>query len=597
MKPIGPKIFKPVSSRRAEFLIVFLLLLVTAVVFLQVRSHDFIGYDDDWYVTENAQVRSGLTYQGIRWAFSSIVLGNWHPLTWLSHQLDVQLFGMHPGRHHLVNVLLHLMNTLLLYWVLKRMTGEMWPSCLVAAMFAIHPLHVESVAWIAERKDVLSGFFWMATMGCYVLYTEHPNKSRFLLTHMFFIMGLLSKPMLVTLPFVLLLLDYWPLKRFPGLPMDGAAGSSPRLQMLGFLLREKIGLFTLSFAACLVTFFSQSGGGNVGAMQVYPLTMRLANAMVAYVGYMAKMLWPAKLAVLYPHSGMPSFWQIVGAGVLLIAVTLTAFKHARRYPWLLVGWLWYLGTLVPVIGIVQVGVQSMADRYTYIPLIGLFVAIVWGAVQVLSRYRRSIFLAIPAAALVILLMSVTTWHQVGRWSDSVSLFQHAIAVTDGNYIMHNNLGYEFNAQGKTKEALAHYSAALAVEPGFPDAYLNIGVILASQGRFEAAVAKYNEALRIKPDFLKAHINLGNVRLRQGRTSAAYWHYLDALRINTASAEAYNGLGSAMAVAGKYEKAVKYFRIALQNDPGHVIARDNLDKTLAVLEKQQVESEGEGRVQK
>lgn len=560
-----------------------LLVFMTIAIFIQVRNHEFIGYDDDRYITKNVHVQQGITWKSVHWAFSTTAVGNWHPLTWLSHLLDVQLFGMNAGDHHLVNILLHLLNAVLLYFLWKSMTGEVWKSFFVAALFAVHPLHVESVAWIAERKDMLSGFFWMLTLLCYAQYTKRPNRGRYLLALLFFMLGLMAKPMLVTLPFVLILLDFWPLKRFQHLFSIEATAQS-RMLLIRALVLEKAVFFILALLSSLVTFWAQHGGGAVGSLQMYPLFTRIVNALVAYAMYMVKMFLPTKLAVLYPHTGMPTLWKVLMAVIIFTTITYVSFRYARKFPWLCFGWLWYLGTLVPVIGLVQVGGQSMADRYTYIPMIGLLVIVAWGVPFFFSNVQRQRFMLFTLAAAAILLLSVRSWHQVRYWSDSITLFEHAVSVTDDNYIMHNNLGFELQAKGRAAEALEHYTKALEISPNFVKAHTNIGLVLAEQGKYEEAVAVNREVLRINPNLIDAHLNLGYTKLRQGQIRAAFGHYLDVLQLNPASADAYNGMGATMVAAGNYEKAVTYFRKALEQNSLHPHAGENLEKTLAMSEK-------------
>ena len=572
-------------KKRIDILICFFLILITFCVYSQVKDHAFVDYDDDSYVTENSNVKKGLKKESVIWAFKSTFVGNWHPLTWLSHMLDVQLFGMNSGAHHIINVLFHILNTLLLFLVFRRMTGEIWKSCFVAAFFALHPLHVESVAWVAERKDVLSTFFWMLTMCSYALYAERSRRSMYLLSLLFFMLGLMSKPMLVTLPFVLLLLDYWPLRRFQFRYSD--TGKLKRVPNLLPLIQEKVPFFILSFVSCLITFFAQHGGGVVASLHIYPLKIRFANALVSYMGYITKMFWPVKLAVLYPLPGVLPVWKVTGAIVLLVSISFLAIKYSRRYPWLCAGWLWYLGTLVPVIGLVQVGVQSMADRYTYIPLIGLFIIIVWGFTEILSKWSYKNLVFIPIATTVILMLAILTWFQVRYWSNSISLFEHAIKVTENNYVAHNNLGFALKEEGRVAEAVKHYLEAVRIKPNFEMAHLNIGVVLAGRGDYEGAIKKFNEALRIKPDYTEAHLNLGYTMLKQGRMGDALRHYSEALLLDPYSATAYNGLGAAMVSIGKNQKAINLFQKALQLEPGYEDAKNNLKNTLGALRKAQL----------
>ena len=420
----------------------------TLIAFWQVNHCDFINYDDPSYVTENVHIRHGITTEAIRWAFTTGYAANWHPVTWISHMLDVELFGLKPRWHHLTNLLFHLANTLLLFFVFHRITKTTWQSAFVAALFALHPLHVESVAWVAERKDVLSTFFWMLTMGAYIHYVEHPRFRSYLAVFTFLALGLMSKPMLVTLPFILLLLDYWPLQRFEQktptqeIPAEinkpisaskrkGKSSGKQTVQaivkeekpadrkyqwaLVRPLLIEKIPLFALAALSSITTFIVQQKGGSVASLEGIAPGVRIANAFVSYIIYVRKVIWPDDLAVFYPHPGLLPFWQILGAVFLLIAVTVTVILEAKRFPYLAVGWLWFTGTLVPVIGIVQVGSQALADRYTYVPLIGLFIMAAWGVPELLKnwRYRKEALAA--SSALILMCLLIFTWTQVGYW--------------------------------------------------------------------------------------------------------------------------------------------------------------------------------------
>jgi len=555
---------------------------VTLAVFWQVLDHDFTTfYDDGEYVTENRHVQSGLTRDAITWAFTSVHSANWHPLTWISHMLDCQLYGLNPEGHHLTSLLLHTANVVLLFLILARMTGSLWRSGFVAALFAIHPLHVESVAWISERKDILSTFFWMLTMLAYVRYAECPRFGRYALVVLLFALGLMAKPMLVTLPFVLLLLDYWPLGRFKskGDAKDGPGWSK--------LLLEKIPLLALSAASCAVTCLAQRRGGAVGSFEDFPSGVRIANALVAYMGYIVKTVWPRCLAVFYPHpeDTLP-VWQVAGAGFLLICVSILAIRAGRRHPYLPVGWLWYLGTLVPVIGLVQVGGQAMADRYSYVPLIGLFIVIAWGIPDLLMRgadnvpaaQRGTALLVIPAGVTIAALM-VCTWFQLAHWQNSITLFEHALTCTKSNYVAHDCLGLAFASQGKLDEAAAHYREALGIAPEYASAYNNLGVVLARQGKLEEAVKEYRQAIRVRPEFADAHYNLGKALALQGNLDDAVVHYLKALRTEPDNAEARNNLGNIWAEQGKTEKAKQEYRAAVRIDPRFARARISLASVL------------------
>jgi len=506
-------------SHRFELVVCLFLIVGTLTVFWQVQHHDFIDLDDHLYVTENNHVQAGLTKKGVIWAFTTFHAANWHPLTWLSHMLDCQLFGMRPGMHHLTNLLFHILNSLLLLLVLRKMTGAWWRSAFVAALFALHPLHVESVAWVAERKDVLSTFFWLLTMWVYAHYAERPTFDRYLLVLLSFALGLMAKPMLVTLPFVLLLVDYWPLGRLQ-LGQSCNDGNLRIKKSSAFrVVWEKIPFFVLAAMSGVLTLLAQQKAGALRTLDIIPLKIRTANALVSYISYIGKMIWPHNLAVFYPHPGIVPMWQAVGAGLSLICLCVLSVmfvRAGRRFPHLAVGWLWYLGTLVPVIGLVQVGSQAMADRYTYVPLIGLFIMISWGFYDLVRGWKnRRMVLAISTGVVLLALMACT-WSQVRLWKNSTLLFKHALNVTDNNYKARNLLGIASERQGRLKEALRHYSEALRIKPEYADAHNNQGVALARQGRLKEAISHFSEALRIKPDYVDAHNNLGVALEQQGR---------------------------------------------------------------------------------
>jgi Flp pilus assembly protein TadD len=477
------------------FLICLLLAASTLVAYEPMRHNGFISYDDPGYVTRNAHVRNGITLDSVIWAFTTTRASNWHPLTWLSHMLDCQIFGLNPLGHHLTSLLFHIANTLLLFLVLRRMTGVLWPAAFVAAAFALHPLHVESVAWVAERKDVLSTFFWLLTIIAYVRYTKKLTVPSYLLILLMFCLGLLSKPMVVTLPFVLLLLDYWPL------------GRSQRLVSLA-LVREKVPLFILSAASSIVTFVVQHSSGAV-ATGLLPVDARLANAVVSYVRYIEQTFWPQGLAIFYPHLGRDiPIWQIIGSAVLLLAVSFLFIRLARRSRYLPVGWLWYLGTLVPVIGLVQVGSQAMADRYTYIPLIGIFVIVAYGAAEITANLRLpKILFATPALAALVALL-VCTRIQLQYWSNSHAIYERALAVTKNSAVIHNNLGCLLFDEHRFDEAAAQFQWALQIRPDYWTASDNLAKTMLLRGRFNEAVKYLNDVLRLRTDLPQVYANLG-----------------------------------------------------------------------------------------
>ena len=524
------------------------LVLVTYGVFYRLPSYDFVSFDDDLYVTANPRVQSGLTREGIVWAFSATDIDYWHPLTWISHMLDVQLWGLDAGRHHLTNLLFHIANTLLLFLVLNQITGTLWRSAFVAALFALHPINVESVAWVAERKNVLSTFFWMLTLTAYGFYTRKPGWLRYLAMGATFGLGLLAKPMLVTLPFVLLLLDYWPLGRFSLQKIKGDwVDRVPRL------ILEKVPLLILSGLSVYVSSVSVQAMGSVKSLESVPMTLRFSNALVSYVKYLGKMFWPFNLAVLYPYPEKIPGGQLLLALVILVSVSVAVIWALKGHAYLAVGWFWYLGTLVPVIGLVQAGHwPAMADRWAYVPLIGLFIAIVWGIAEFASVWphiRRSIPIA---ATLVMGTLSALTWLQVGYWKSSVELFQHTLEVTTDNPVAHYNIGIILTDQGKLDAALNHYAAAIRSNPRLKKAYYNQAIILAQKGYNSAAIRNFTKALRIDPDYAEAHNNLGVVLIQQGNIDEAISHFTEAVRLRSNYITAQKNLQKALNDAKRFD---------------------------------------------
>jgi tetratricopeptide (TPR) repeat protein len=508
------------------------LVLLVIIPYAQTVTHEFISYDDQEFVTNNPVVRSGLSWDGLRWAFTTAHSANWIPLAWLSHMLDVSLFGLAPGWHHLVNVLLHALSTVLLFFALFRMTGGMWQSVFVAALFGIHPLHVESVAWIAERKDVLSGLFFMLILLAYERYVRLGGVKPYLLVLLLFALGLLSKSMLVTVPFVLLLLDIWPLGRTSlAAPATGLARTPPPWQQL---VREKVPLFLLSLMVSIVTYVAQLHGGAMGAMEqaLLPFVTRLANAAVAYASYLGKMIWPSSLAVFYPHPGLTlPWWKVIGAVTVLTVITASSLKTLRTRPYLSVGLAWFLGTLVPVIGLVQVGIQAEADRYMYLPLIGLAIMLAWSAEDLFTwagKHRKQAQAAAGGVAIVVLV--VLTTMQVVTWKDSISVFRRAVEVVPENWYAHRALAGALAQAGRPDDAIEQYQEALRLRPRDSKAHNDLAVELAGQHRYEEAIMHYREALRIRQDFPEAHNNLGNALAMVGRSKEAVEQYQRALEL-------------------------------------------------------------------
>ena len=575
-------------GKKRDLLIVLALLGLTLAAYWPVWRFDFINYDDAEYVSENLRVQAGLTLPNVAWAFRTTFFENWHPLTWLSYMLDYQLFGLNPGAFHLVNVLFHCLSTILLFGVLKRMTGARWPSAFVAAVFALHPMHVESVAWVSERKDVLSAFFGMLTLWAYAAYVARPKVWRYLLALFFFALGLMAKPMLVTLPFVLLLLDFWPLRRLQF--KSAQTSSSPvraddqdqrsiarQHRSLLVLAVEKIPFFVLTALSSFITYLAQQGA--LVPVAGLPITKRLANALVSYLRYLGKTIWPESLAVYYPHPGQWPAWQVAAAALLLLALTVLALGLWRKRPYLAVGWLWYLGTLVPVIGLVQVGEQSMADRYMYVPMIGLLVMLAWGAADLAERWRiNKIGLSLFSGAAVIGCLGVSTF-QIGLWKDSIRLFEHTLKVTTGNTVAHNDLGDALLAQGKTNEAFAHFSAALEIDPEDFLAYGNFGNILLGQGKIQEAIAKYQKGLQSNPKSPELNHNIGICLAKQGKLAEAVPYYSTALQFRSEYADAYLNLGNALAGLGRLDEAITNYTAVLRLRPNFAPAHFNIGNAL------------------
>jgi len=578
-------------TRRA-LAVALALAAVTVAVYWPVARHDFVDYDDPVYVQGNRVVQRGLTAAGLRYAFRpSVEASNWHPLTWLSHMVDVQLFGLQAGAHHLVNVALHALNAVLLFLLLRRMTGALWRSALVAALFALHPLHVESVAWIAERKDVLSTVFFMLTLWAYVAWTERGGTWRYLLMAALYGLGLMAKPMLVTLPFVLLLLDLWPLRRWPA-PGEAARGGAARSSADSFVAAlvavarrrviEKLPLFALSAASCVVTFLVQREGGAMRGTEAVPLVHRLASAVVSYGMYLVKTVWPAALSPFYRYRSALPAYETALWGLGLMAVTAAALAALRRRPYVAVGWLWYVGMLVPVIGLVQVGMQSMADRYTYVPLAGIFVIVVWGVADLVRERRALAFVAACVAVVALGLLSVTTRHQLGYWRDSETLWRQALALDPDNYVAHNNLGmvkYERGERQKGEEffqaAEGHFRAALDVLPTFADARTNLGMVLTHRGRLEEAEAELRRSIELNPRQARTYNNLGLVLVAGNRIDEGIRAYGEALRLEPGLDAAETNWASALVKAGRPDEAVPHARRAVELSPENPNWRFNL----------------------
>ncbi len=563
----------------------FVLLAATVVVFWPVHQFDFVNFDDPDYVSANSHVLAGLTSQGIAWAFTTGAAGNWHPLTWLSLMCDVQLFGPDPGLMHLVNLLFHSLNCCLVLLVLKRMTGAYWRSLSVAALFALHPLHVESVAWISERKDVLCAFFFLLTLLAYARWTSTDQKAkastrarRYALLFLCYACALMSKPMAVTLPFLLLLLDYWPLARLEiGRGRNEAAATPPGRShslMLSLIL-EKLPLLLLAALSSLVTFRIQREEGAMQGLAHLAPTLRLENALVACVRYLAKTAWPTHLAIFYPHPGQWPAAVVWGSAATVLGVSLAGVTFRARVPFVLVGWLWFLGMLVPVLGLVQVGIQSMADRYTYLPSIGVFIVCVWGFEEIVVRkrekcrenYSRVHPLNCAVGGLLVLGCGWATHHQLLTWKNSETLFRHATRVTSQNAMAYNNLADFLLNSERLDEALTNYLKAIEIAPEYTPAHINYGRALAAKGNFDQAISQYHWVLAAHPRDFLALLNLGDALLAKGEFGQAILAYHSALDVQPDSLPAQNNLAYALVRSGDYEQAAQVYRQLLPAHPG------------------------------
>jgi tetratricopeptide (TPR) repeat protein len=549
--------------------IALLLALVTVVLYWPAMRCDFINYDDPDYVTANFHVLGGLSWENVKWAFSNTEqAAYWAPLMWLSHMLACQIFGLNPWGHHLLNVLLHAANTALAFLVFQRMTGATWRSLMLAVLFGWHPLRVESVAWVTERKDVLSTLFWMLTLWAYAKYVEggrggdSKSKVWYGAALAMFVFGLMSKAMLVTMPFVLLLLDWWPLERFKN-------------NRAWPLVKEKIPFFALAAAASVVTFVVQKQGGAVVAVELLPFDARVGNAMISYFRYLGKMFWPVDMAVFYPHPGHWPLMEVLLAGALLCGISGLLFMTRKRHPYLLMGWLWFTGTLVPVIQLVQSGGQAMADRFTYVPSLGILIMVIWGVYELTRSWRfQKVVFAATGSAVIILCLALTR-EQLTYWQDSETLFRHALKVTENNYIAHKALGDALDDRGQTAEAILQYQEAIRIYPGFADAHINFGNALLKKGRTNEAIGEFQAAIRLRPKDAIARINIGNVLLKKGQTDGAISQYQEAVQLKPDYADAHYNLGLALVRKGQIDEAIDQYQQVILSRPDDAEARASL----------------------
>ena len=574
----------PAVSRRTIVAACVVLAAATVAAYWRVGGFPFISLDDEAYLVLNPRVKAGLSLQGAAWAFGTHLVANWHPLTWISHMADVSLFGMDAGWHHRVNIALHVANTLLLFGVLYAATGRLPESGIVAGLFALHPLHVESVAWIAERKDLLCALFFFLAVGAYVRYARRPGAARYLAVALFMALSLLAKPMSVTLPFVLLLLDVWPLGR---LSLPGSAGddgaTDPRNPGVRRILAEKAPLLLLAAGSSAMTFLAQRGGGAVRSLEALSVPDRVANALASYAGYLGKAAWPVSLSVFYPHpGGSLSAWAVAGSALLLAAVTAATAAQARKRPYLAVGWLWFLGTLVPVIGLIQVGAQGMADRYTYLPLVGIFVMVTWGGSELAGRLRLPWPAAAAVAAVVLSLLGLQTWRQAGYWRSSDALFTRALEVTEGNFVACQHLGAVRLREGRTDEALSLLGESVRLEPVNYQSRNLLGMALARANREDEALQQFQWAATMYPSDPQAYFETAVILARRGRTGDAIGLLRTSLALDPDSAAVRMKLGNLLMGEGKAREASVQFAEAARLDPGSPVVRYNLGVALEGL---------------
>ena len=600
-------------EKKSTILVILSLIILTLGVYWPVQNYEFLSYDDQLYVTDIYSQKDTITFKDISGTFSDVHTGHWHPLTSMSHMLDWYLFKNNAGGHHWTNVIIHIFNTILLFLLFRTMTGSLWRSAFVAALFAVHPINLESVAWIAERKNVLSTFFWILTMLLYVRYVAQPDWKRYLPVFLCFVLGLMSKPMLVTLPFVLLLLDYWPLNRTTINTQNDHQIESSRVDIkkrkISVLILEKVPLFVLSAVSIVLTLYAARSAKTIVTLDSLPLINRISNAVVAYIMYIKKLFWPADLAVIYPYVATP-VWQILMIITLLVIITICVCKYLLKYPYLAVGWFWYVGTLIPVIGIVQVGNQSMADRYAYIPLIGLFIMIVWGMGHVLEKIFSPKAIAIISGMILVTLI-IVSYYQVQYWQNTFTLFNHAVNVTENNSIAHSNLAGELLKQNKVKEALHHCQTALLldpldyntleraaraygvlgdkdkaidalrlaikVHPEYARAYNDLYVLLLQEGKAEDGLKEYRKAieLNLNKNNWELHYNFGNALATQGYYEGAVIQYNQVLRIQPRNAFVHNNLAMVLLRQGKIDDALNHFREAVKLQPQYADAHYQL----------------------
>ncbi len=569
--------FNTLMKKKYTYLIIFFLMISSFVAFGRIACNDFINFDDYEYITENNHIKSGINAESIKWAFKSSVAGNWHPLTMLSHMLDWSLFGAKPTGHHLVNLLLHISAAIFLFLFLKETTHNIWPSAFAAALFALHPLRVESVAWAAERKDVLSMFFAMACLYGYTFYTKDYKRARYYSCLVLFVLSLLSKSTMVTLPFVLMLLDYWPLKRWQkaysfaeATPTSGNVSEgnkfNKRKSEIFSLIWEKVPFVLLAIAVSTVNLWVHNRSDLVISLERLPLNVRVVNTIISYVSYLQKFFWPMDLAVFYPLNQALILQQIFNYRFILVGFTILAIYFAKKWPFLFVGWFWYLGTLIPVIGLVQVAGQAMADRFTYLPSVGIAMMLAWGIPLFFPDREIRTKIMIPASIAVLIVLTVLTWQQCGYWRNSTTLFSHALKLTQNNAQAHNNLAVALVGEGKMEEAINHYNKAIRISPMEFSLYVNRGVAYAALGHYQIAIDDYNKSIHLEPNNAGAFVNRGMSYSSLGQFGLAIEDYSRAIRLKPDLAMAYIGRGVDYSHLGRYQPAIEDYNEAIRLNP-------------------------------
>ncbi len=589
MQNCSKTISSSLFNQKKNIILLFLLVIITFFIYWPVGDNGFIDLDDNAYITENRYVQQGLNVETIAWAFQFNNTDYWLPLTWLSHMLDCDLFGLQPGFHHLTSLLIHTINSLLLFIFLQKTTGYNWESALVAAFFSLHPINVDSVAWIAERKNVLSAFFWMLTMLAYTRYVNHSNITNYLITLFFLILGNMAKPMLITLPFVLLLLDYWPLGRMQLLIIGHRSSAIPFRRFMGEskkLIYEKIPFFIVSALSILITSLSLQKLGHVISNETVPIKMRLANAIVSYIKYIGKAIWPQNFSIHYPYPAeMIPAWQYLGSIFLIIVISIYVIRNITKKPYLITGWLWFLGTFVPAIGITFSGTWgAINDRFAYIPFIGLFIAVVWG---IFSYDNNRCFIKrakITMGTICIIILALMTRTQVKHWKDSVTLFQHSLMVTENNYFVHNLLGVSLAKQGRKTEAVNQFNHSIRIRPSNFEAYNNLGIALSDLNQPEEAMKAFSIAIQLSPTLASAYNNMGNLLSEKRRIDEAEKYYFKAIQLRPDYADAYNNLGILYFSEKRIDKSIECFKKALNINPDFHKARFNLDFVLSKQDK-------------